>query len=718
MPRPDKNTMDRFVQSLEGELDAAANAAPNPGRPVAHRLNRVEYVNAIRDLLHLNIDGEALLPADDAGFGFDNIADVLSVSPGLLERYLIAAQKISRIAIGDPTIPISVEQYNVPYLSLRQDERMGEDQPFGSRGGAVFRHTFPLDGEYIIQVRLQRNAISLGAALRGMNVKNLIDVRVDGERVQAFTLGGAKPGETMNNGVGAAEIERDGDKMLDVRLPLKAGVHTVAVSFAKTNWEVEGVGPANLPVGSYGHAAGKVEGTGDYGRVEAGLDRVEIVGPINGVRPADTPTRRRLFVCYPVTAGEEDACAKRIIAALARRAFRRPVNDADVTALFPFYQDGRSEGSFDEGIRAALKRVLADPEFLVRIEHQPKNAPAVYRITDLELASRLSFFLWSTIPDDQLLDIAARGQLRNPTVLAQQVRRMLADEKSSALVTNFFGQWLWVRNMATLRPDRFQFPEFDENLRAAFQTETQLFIESQLREDRPVTELLTANYSFLNDRLARHYGIPGIQGSHFRRVTLPGDRRAGLLGQGSVLTATSYANRTSPVVRGKWVLENLLNTPPPVPPPNVPPFPESDGTTTASVRERMEQHRKNPVCAACHARLDPLGFALENFDGIGQWRDQDGPSKVDASGMFPDGLQFNGPTEFRKGLLAHSEAFMMTITEKLLTYALGRGADYYDMPTIRKIVHETESQAESRWTPLILNIINSTPFQMRRRSES
>jgi hypothetical protein len=341
----------------------------------------------------------------------------------------------------------------------------------------------------------------------------------------------------------------------------------------------------------------------------------------------------------------------------------------------------------------------------------------MYPITDMELASRLSFFLWSSIPDDPLLDIAARGQLRKPNVLAQQVRRMLADEKSASLVANFFGQWLWVRNIATLRPDRFQFPEFDENLRDAFLRETQLFLETQLREDRPVTELLTANYTFLNERLAQHYGIPNVQGSHFRRVMLPGDRRAGLLGQGSVLTATSYANRTSPVVRGKWVLENLLNTPPPVPPPNVPPFPENEGTVNASVRQRMEQHRKNPVCAACHARLDPLGFALENFDGIGRWRERDGAAPVDASGTFPDGLPFNGPTEFRKGLLSHREAFMTTVTEKLLTYALGRGAEYYDMPVVRKIVHDTAGR-QDRWSSLILGIVNSTPFQMRRRSES
>ena len=721
MPRPDKATFDAFVTSLETTLDRAASAAPNPGRLVPHRLNRVEYTNAIRDLLDLRIDGEALLPADDAGFGFDNIGDVLSISPGLLERYLIAAQKISRLAVGDPTVPVSIEQYRVPYLSLRQEDRMSEELPFGSRGGLSVHHTFPVDGDYIIKVRLQRNALSLGAALRGLQVRSLIDVRVDGQRVQMFTVGkeaqrGTSPTEG-SNGNNAADMERTGDGSLDVRLAVKAGPRTIGIAFQQANWEFEGLGPSRLPVGSYGFTAGKAIGDGDYGKVETGLDKIEIVGPLNATRPTDTPARRRVFVCHPENVKAEDACARRIVTTLARRAYRRPATEAEVKTLVEFYTSGRSHGDFDTGIQWAIKRLLTDPDFLVRSESQPATAAPIYRVTDLELASRLSFFLWSSIPDDQLLDLATRGKLSSPVVLEQQVRRMLADARAQAMLTNFFGQWLWVRNMAKLRPDRFQFPDFDENLRQAFQRETELFLESQVREDHPVTDILTANYTFVNERLAQYYGIPNVQGNHFRRVTLEGQARAGILGQGSVLTVTSYANRTSPVVRGKWVLENLLNTPPPVPPANVPPFPDGEGTASASVREKMEQHRKNPVCAACHARLDPLGFALENFDAVGRWRETDAGKAVDASGKFPDGTPFNGPAEFRKGLLTHRDAFIATVTEKLLTYALGRGVEYYDMPAVRKISKDMAGK-NYRWSSLILGIVNSTPFQMRKRSES
>jgi mono/diheme cytochrome c family protein len=716
LPRPDEGAMGVFVTSLETALDQAAAAAPDPGRPVAHRLNRVEYTNAIRDLLHLEIDGDALLPADDAGFGFDNIGDVLTITPGLLERYLIAAQRISRLAVGDPTLPVSVEQYDVPYLLLRQDGRMHEDLPFGTRGGLVFSHTFPVDGEYIVKVRLQRNAISLGAALRGVHVESLLDVRIDGHRVQRFSVGKThEAGDAVSSVVGATELEQDGDSHLDVRLSLKAGPRRIGITFQNANWEFEGVGPSRLPVASYGHAAGKVEGNGGFGRIQAGIDNVQIVGPMNGLRPTDTPARERVFVCQPTSASDEEACARRISAALARRAYRRPSTSGDVDTLLEFYRSARAKGDFEAGIQAVVKRVLADPEFLVRIEAQSPGANAVYPITDLELASRLSFFLWSSIPDDELLDVAAGGRLRAPGVLEQQVRRMLADDRSNELVTNFFGQWLWVRNMAELRPDRFQFPDFDENLREAFQRETELFLESQLREDRPITDLLTANYTFVNERLARHYGLPGVVGSHFRRVTLPGDRRGGILGHGSVLTVTSYANRTSPVVRGKWVLENLLNTPPPVPPANVPPFPDGEAVASLSVRQRMEQHRKNPVCAACHSRLDPLGFALENFDAIGRWREQDAASVIDPSGMFPDGAKFDGPAAFRAGLLDHRDAFIATVTEKMLTYALGRGAEYYDMPTVRDIGREI-AERDYRWTSLVMGIVNSAPFQMRRKS--
>ena len=714
MPRPEKAALDGLVAGLESSLDRAASVAPNPGRPAPHRLNRVEYTNAIRDLLDLQIDGEAMLPADDAGFGFDNIGDVLTMSPGLLERYLIAAQKISRLAVGDPTIPVAIEQYNLPYLTLRQEERMSEDLPFGSRGGTVVRHTFPADGNYIIKVRLQRNAPTLGGALRGLHVQTVIDVRVDGRRVKTFTVG-RPAGDAVGNNNAAADMEREGDKALDVPIALKAGPHAIAVTFPKANWEVESVGPDRLPVNSYGTAAVKAFGDGDFGRVDVGVDHVQIAGPMNAARPVDTPARRRIFACTPAAASQEDRCARTIIARLARRAYRRPATEKDIAVLFDFYKQGRTHGGFDTGIQSALKRLLVDPDFLVRYENDPVKGGPVFRVTDLELASRLSFFLWSSIPDDELLDAASLGKLKNPATLEKQVRRMLADPRAAAL-HNFFGQWLWIRNVATIRPDRYQYPDFDENLRAAFIRETELFLESQLRQDRPVTELITANYTFVNERLAQHYGIPDIAGTHFRRVTLSGDRRAGLLGQGSVLTATSYANRTSPVVRGKWVLENLLGTPPPVPPPNVPPFPETEGTATLSVREKMEAHRKNPVCAACHAQLDVLGFAFENFSGIGKWREQDGSARVDPSGAFPNGMKFSGPAQFRAGLMQNRDAFIATVAAKLLTYALGRGVEYYDMPAVRAITRNTAAQ-EYRWSALIMGIVNSRPFQMRRRSE-
>ena len=719
-PRPDKGTNDAFVAWLETGLDRAAAAAPNPGRLVPHRLNRVEYTNAIRDLLHLEIDGTSLLPADDAGFGFDNIGDVLTITPALLERYLIAAQRISRLALGDPTIPPAIERYQTPYLTLRQGERMSEEQPFGSRGGTVVRHTFPVDGEYIIRVRLERHALSIGHLVRGLDITNEIDVRIDGERVHMFTLGGDLPEDAAvydNSPGGRQDFLKHADDALDVRLPVKAGPRTIQVSFRKTNWEVEGIGPTTLPVVSWGFTAA-TETARDSGRIHMGVDNIQIVGPYNGTRPEDTPTRRRIFVCDPTSVDDEAPCAQTILSTLARRAYRRPVTEEDLRILLDFYEDGRRRGDFETGIQAALKRLLTDPEFLVRVEHDPVDATpgTAYRITDLELASRLSFFLWSSIPDDELLDLAIRGELSDPSVLQQQVQRLLADDRAEALLGNFFGQWLWVRNMENVAPDPKVFPDFDDNLREAFQRETELFLQSQFNEDRSITDILTADYTFLNERLAGHYGIPGVYGAHFRRVPLTDGRRAGLLGHGSILTVTSYANRTSPVVRGKWVLENLLGTPPPPPPPNVPPFPEGEGASFTSVRERMEQHRANPVCAACHNDLDPLGFAFENFDAVGKWRDLDGTTPVDPSGAFPSGTPFAGPSEFRNALLEHRDLFVPNLIEKLMTYALGRGVEYYDMPAVRKITRDIASD-DNRWSSLILSIVKSDPFQIRR-SES
>ena len=719
-PRPDKGTNDAFVAWLETGLDRAAAAAPNPGRLVPHRLNRVEYTNAIRDLLHLEIDGTSLLPADDAGFGFDNIGDVLTITPALLERYLIAAQRISRLALGDPTIPPAIERYQTPYLTLRQGGRMSEELPFGSRGGTVVRHTFPVDGEYIIRVRLERHALSIGHLIRGLDITNEIDVRIDGERVHMFTLGGDLPEDAAvydNSPGGRQDFLKHADDTLDVRLPVKAGPRSIQVSFRKTNWEVEGIGPTTLPVVSWGFTAA-TETTRDSGRIHMGVDNIQIVGPYNGTRPEDTPARRRIFVCDPTSVDDEAPCAQTILSTLARRAYRRPVTEEDLRILLDFYEDGRRRGDFETGIQAALKRLLTDPEFLVRVEHDPVNAMpgTAYRITDLDLASRLSFFLWSSIPDDELLDVAIRGELSDPSILQQQVQRLLADDRAEALLSNFFGQWLWVRNMENVAPDPKVFPDFDDNLREAFRRETELFLQSQFNEDRSITDILTADYTFLNERLGRHYGIPGVYGAHFRRVPLTDGRRAGLLGHGSILTVTSYANRTSPVVRGKWVLENLLGTPPPPPPPSVPPFPEGEGASSTSVRDRMEQHRANPVCAACHNDLDPLGFAFENFDAVGKWRDLDGTTSVDPSGAFPSGTPFAGPSEFRNALLEHRDLFVPNLIEKLMTYALGRGVEYYDMPAVRKITREIASD-DNGWSSLILSIVKSDPFQMRR-SES
>jgi hypothetical protein len=708
MPRPDRAGYQSVIGFLETGLDRAAVAMPNPGRPVLHRLNRNEYANAIRDLLALDVDGKSLLPGDDSGYGFDNIADVLKVSPGLLDRYLSAAQKIARVAIGDSTMRPTVATYKVPYLVLRQDERVSEDLPFGSRGGVAIRHYFPLDGEYAIKMRLQRKEFNAGAEIRGLDVKNQIDLRLDGARVKLFTLDVRAYG-TVDT------YEDHGDDGLEIRVPVKAGTRVIGITFPKTTWYVEGVVPSLLPAGSNAYASGKKSDL-SYGKIESGVDQVDIAGPFDARVADDTASRRQIFVCRPTAPTDEEPCAKKILSTLARSAYRRPATDEDVQTLLGFYRSGRSNSDFDAGIRRALERLLTDPDFLFRVQRDPANvAPgAVYRIDDFELASRLSFFLWSSIPDDQLLDLAGHSKLKDPVVLEQQVRRMLGDARSKALVNNFFGQWLYLRNIPTAARDSKEFPDWDENLREAFQRETELFLESQLREDRSATELLTANYTFVNERLARHYGIPNVYGNQFRRVTFSDDRRGGLLGQGSVLTVTSYANRTSPVFRGKWLLENILGTPPPPPPPDVPPFPESDGKSQpTSVRARMEEHRKNPVCASCHSMLDPMGFALENFDAIGAWRTTEASAPIDASGALPDGSKFDGPATFRKALLANREAFMLTLTEKLLTYSLGRGAEHYDMPAVRAIAREAAS-SDDRWSALILSLVKSMPFQMRR----
>ena len=703
LPRPSTDTYREFAGWLETELDRAAAARPNPGRPTAHRLNRAEYTNAVRDLLALDSDVRSLLPTDDLSFGFDNNADLLGLSPGLLERYLSAAQHIARVAVGDPALRATVETYKVSPL-LVQDDRMSEELPFGSRGGLAVQHYFPLDGDYTIRLRLVRDNIY---TIRGLAEPERIDLRVDGALVRQFAVGG--PDAVKNR------TEADAD--LEVRLPIKAGRRHVSATFPKSTVAVGGVLPERLPVGNF-LLSGTARATGL--REQMGIASLQVGGPYNGTAPAETPSRRAIFTCRPrqgASGREEDKCAATILSRLAHRAFRRPIGGDDVDALMTFYRDGRRTGSFDGGIQHALARVLVDPEFLFRVERDnPTAAPGTaHRITDLELASRLSFFLWSSIPDEELLAAAESGTLKNRAVLAEQVRRMLADGRSSTLVSNFAAQWLQLRNVRAVTPDVNQFPEFDDNLRLAMQRETELFIDSQIREDRGIGELLTANYSFLNERLARHYGIGGVYGSQFRRVTYADDRRAGLLGHGSILTVTSHATRTSPVLRGKWVLDNLLGAPPPPPPADVPALPEKgEGNQPASVRARLEQHRTNPTCASCHSRMDPLGFALENFDGIGKWRvrDEDG-GPIDAAAALPEGITFEGPSALRTLLDSRREQFAATVAAKLLTYALGRGVEYYDKPALRAVVRGAAA-SDYRWSAVILGIVESVPFQMRR----
>ena len=732
MPRPDQATYDSFATYLETELDRGAVTKPNPGRTAIHRLNRAEYTNTVRDLLAVEINGESLLPADESTYGFDNIGDVLSVSPALLERYMSAARKISRLAIGDPSIRLAFETYDVPKL-LTQDERISEDLPFGSRGGIAIRHYFPVDGEYVIRIKLQRNSRDY---IRGLAEQHQLDVRLDGARLKLFPVGGEHFGKTSPLYSRATplgdpkqeEYEHGMDEGLEVRFPAKTGTRSVAVAFLDEEAAPEGA--LEPPLTQF-----DVTFKGGIPAVES----VTVGGPFDAKGLGETPSRRKIFVCRPTgsrelakpaklvsldTNNNDEACAEKILSALAHRAYRRPATPKDLQTLLAFYRSGRdskSNGGFDAGIGKVIERILIGPEFLFRVELDPANAGpnTAYRVSDLELATRLSFFLWSSIPDDQLIDLAERGKLKDPAVLEQQVRRMLADSRSKSLITNFAGQWLNLRTIQRVSPDPETFPEFDENLRAAFRTETELFFESMLREDRGVMDLLNADYTFLNERLARHYGIPNVYGSHFRRVKLSDEARRGLVGQASVLTATSYATRTSPTLRGKWVLENILGAPPPPPPPNVPSLKDrgEDGKIL-SVRQQMEAHRANPACAVCHTRMDPLGFALENFDAIGKWRNTSGADNtpVDSSGVLPDGTKFNGPAELRKLLLLHPRDFVTTVTEKLLTYSLGRGVLYYDAPAIRKIAREAAAN-EYRWSSIILGVVKSTPFQMRMSPE-
>jgi hypothetical protein len=701
-PRPPKADAASLIATLETALDRAAATRPNPGRFILHRLNRTEYANAIRDLLSLDIDVSSLLPPDDESYGFDNIADVLGVSPALLEQYVNASRKIVRLATGDVTIGPVIDTYRTrPDLS--QDQQV-EGLPLGTRGGLVARHNFPVDGDYTLKVVLARNSVEV---IRGLEEPHQIEILIDGARVFQATVGGKEDTElaTRNPISNREKLEA----RLQIRAHIKAGPRNVGVTFVrKDHAEVDTLLQPFLrttldPVN------------------EVGLPHVEsliVEGPYNPSGSGDTPSRRRIFVCHPANASDELPCATKILSTLARRAYRRPVTDADLEPLLSFYRAGRGDGSFgnfESGIQRALRLILANPQFLFRFEREPAGlaAGSVYRVGNAELASRLSFFLWSSIPDDELLS----ADLSVPAELEKQVRRMIADARSQSLVTNFADQWLFLRNLRAVTPDPRSFPDFDDNLRQSMQRETELFVGSILREDRNVLDFLNADYTFLDERLARHYGIPGIYGSRFRRVKVDDQARRGLLGQASVLAVTSYATRTSPVLRGKWILTNILGTPPPIPPPNTPPLKENaESDRPLTVRERMEEHRRNPACAGCHSTMDPLGFALENFDAVGKWRTRgENGARLDASGVLPDGANVDGPASLRTALLSHPDQFVSTLAEKLLTFALGRGLDYNDAPAVREIAAQA-ARGDYRFSSLVLGVVKSVPFQMKIKS--
>jgi len=698
MPRPDAATASAFTGWLADELDRAAAAHPNPGRPTIRRLNRAEYSNAVRDLLALDIKPGAMLPPDDTGYGFDNIGDVLSLSPMLIERYMSVARKVSRLAVGDVTAKPEIAEFRPPkgLPRSRRGDRAGDDLPFDTSRGLTASYRFPVDAEYAITIKL------------------------------APTAGFDGPQDSRS---------------FDLRLPVKAGTRTVAVTFPR-----EDSVPESIPdlIGARPDATPdkpsamtfvdlRMDGArlktfdlADDGPRAPAVAVLSIAGPYDVTGAGDTPSRRKIFACTPATAAEEEPCARRILSSLAYHAFRRPVSEADVQPLLKFYEQGRREGTFEDGVESALRALLVAPDFLFRIERDPGDLSpqTAHRVNDFELASRLSFFLWSSIPDDELLELAGKGRLEDPVVLSQQVDRMLADRRSRALVDNFAGQWLYLRDLDQVRPDPDIFPDFDTSLKQCFRRETELFFADILRSNRPITDLLDARYTYLNQRLAEYYGIPGVYGWQFRRVDLTDPDRGGILGQASILTVTSYPNRTSVVQRGKWVLENLLGSAPPPPPPNVPALNAhgSDGKQL-TMREAMEQHRANPTCAACHARMDPIGFSLENYNGIGKWRAKDAGRVIDASGKLPDGTQFDGLAGLRKLLLTkRRDDYIETVTERLLTYALGRGLESYDKPAVRSIVRDATGPEPNAPAPgfpaLIRAIVESVPFQMRRTPDT
>jgi mono/diheme cytochrome c family protein len=698
--RPDEATYEAVISYLETSLDRAAAANPNPGRTATiRRLTRTEYQHAVRDLLDVDVDVASLLPADEPSYGFDNVT-VGNLSPTLLDRYISAAEKISRLAVGRPSRAPGGDTIRIP-ADLTQEEHL-EGLPIGTRGGALVRYTFPLDGEYEIQIRLTRDR---DEHVEGLSEPHDLEVLLDRERVQLFTV---KPPHREAGSPDDYQPSHDTvDQHLKVRVPVRAGSRALGVAFLKKPSALLEVArqPYRARFNSYRHP-----------RVQPAIYSISIIGPYAATSAGDTASRRRIFVTRPSSPDQEERSAKQILAALMRRAYRRPVTDADVQGPLELYRKARAQGDFDAGIEMAFSAVLVSPHFLFRVEQDPADIPpnTVYRISDIELASRLSFFLWSSIPDDELLDVAAAGKLHEPAVLERQVRRMLADSRARALVSNFASQWLHLRSLDSSTPDMRRFPDFDHNLRQAFRQETELFFENLLREDRSALDLLNADYTFVNERLARHYGIPHVYGSRFRRVARDhDDGRGGLLRHASILTVSSYATRTSPVIRGKWILDNLLGVPPPPPLPDVPALKDNTVDGSLSVRRRLAEHRSNPTCAACHNLMDPVGLSLEKFDAIGRRRNSENGELIDASGALPDGSQFSDVAGLEQALLKRPEIFIGTLTEKLLVYALGRGIESYDAPEIRTIVRDARAQ-NFRVSSIILGVIKSKPFQMRK----
>ncbi len=689
--RPDEATYDRVVAYLEASLDRVAAARPNPGRTsTLRRLTRTEYQNAIRDLLAVQMDVTSLLPADDSSYGFDNVT-VGDLSPTLLDRYISVAEKTSRLAVGQPSRSPGGETLRMP-PDLTQEQHL-EGLPIGTRGGAVLPYTFPMDGEYEIQVRLMRDR---DEHVEGLTEPHDLELLLDRERVQVFPV--KPPSREPEH----ATV----DQHLKIRVPVRAGPRTIGVAFLKKPSLLQETArqPYQAHFNYYRHP-----------RIQPAVYSISVVGPYGAATAGNSPSRRRIFVTRPTSPAQETRAARTILGTLMKRAYRRPVVEADFRGPLALFAQGRAEGGFDAGIERALSAVLVSPSFLFRVEHDPAGTPTntPYRITDLELASRLSFFLWSSIPDDTLLNVAIAGRLHDPAVLEQQTRRMLADPRASAIVTNFAEQWLHLRNLASITPDMRLFPDFDDNLRQAFRKETELFVGSVFREDRSLLDLIRTDYTFVNERLAKHYGLPNVYGSHFRRIALDKNSdRGGLLRQGSILTVTSYATRTSPVIRGKWILDNLLAAPPPPPLPDVPALKDNTVDGRLAVRERLAEHRSNAVCASCHNLMDPIGLSLERFDAIGRRRSLEGGKPIDASGGFPDGSAFSDVDGLEAAILRRPELFAGAFTEKLLTYASGRGVEYYDAPAIRRIVREARA-SRYRVSAIVLGIVKSAPFQMR-----